>query len=120
MGFNRIEFTREAELIEEADLRKQPILDLILAALIQPSFLNSGEDVPHLHNHDLVKLANGRIPESVVLRMIELYETEFDISRSGLVSLRAKGVSDQVIEAMLVKTVRGVDAVVSATVDNAP
>lgn len=100
---NQIKFTREAELIEEAHIYKQPILNLILAALLQPSFLGSELNKPRLNNEDVVKLARSRLSESVVIRVIGAYESDFDTSCNGLLSLRKNGVGDRVLEAMLSK-----------------
>jgi hypothetical protein len=102
-GFDRITFTRDPELIEEAHIYKQPILNLILAALLQPSFLRPELNRPRLNNEDVVKLARGRLSESVVIRVIEVYESDFDVSGEGLTRLRRSGVGDKVIEAILSK-----------------
>ena len=101
--FDQIKFTREAELIEETHIYKRPILSLILAALLQPSFLGSELNKPRLNNDDVVKLAHSCLSENVVIRVIEVYESDFDTSRNGLLSLRESGVGDMVLEAMLSK-----------------
>ena len=101
--FDQIKFTREAELIEEIHIYKQPILNLILAALLQPSFLGSELNKPRLNNEDVMKLARSRLPESMIIRVIEIYEGDFDNSSSGLSSLREGAVGDKVIEVMLSK-----------------
>jgi len=38
-SFDQISFTRNAELIENAHIFRRPILNLILAALLETSFL---------------------------------------------------------------------------------
>ena len=101
--FNQITFTRDPELIEEAHIYKYPILDLILAALLQPSFLGSEQNRPRLHNEDVVKLAR-RLAEIVVIRIIEVCESDFDTTRNALLSLRESGVGDRLLEAMRSKT----------------
>lgn len=101
---NRITYTRGVELVEEAHIDKQPILDLILAALLRPSFLRSDQNKSRLNNEDVVKLTRSCFSETVVMRIIEVYESEFDISRGSITSLRNSGVGDNVIEAMLSKT----------------
>ena len=102
-GFNQITFTRDPELIEETHIYKQPILNLILAALLQPSFLGSELNKPQLNNEHVVKLARSCLSESVVIRVIEVYESDFDTSPDGLSRLRKSGIGDKVIEAMLSK-----------------
>jgi hypothetical protein len=105
MTFNhsQIRFPPDLELIEEAHIYKYPILDLILAALLQPSFRGSEQNRPRLNNEDVVKLARSCLSETVVIRIIEVCESDFDVSRGGLKSLRESAVGDKVIEAMLSK-----------------
>jgi hypothetical protein len=104
-SFNQITFTRDPELIEEAHIYKYPILDLILAALLQPSFFGSEQNRPRLHNEDAAKLARS-LSETVVIRIIEICESDFDISPGGLASLRNSRVGENVIEVMLSKASR--------------
>jgi|SRR5271169_3468153 len=103
-SFDQIEFSRDAELIEEEHIYKQPILNVILSALLQSSFLGSERNRPRLHNEDIVKLAAHRLPERVVIRVIELYESDFDTSGTALSNLQECGIGNTVIEAMLSKT----------------
>jgi hypothetical protein len=98
---NQIDLTRDYELIEEAHVYKQPILNLILAALLQSSFLGSEQNQPRLNNDDVVTLESSCLPESVIVRVIEVYKGDFDTSRAGLLSLRKRGVGDRVIETMV-------------------
>jgi hypothetical protein len=102
-SFNKIIFTRDPELIEEAHIYKYPILDLILAALLQPSFFGSEQNRPRLHNEDVAKLARSCLSETVVIRIIEVCESDFDISPGGLASLRNSRVGENIIEVMLSK-----------------
>jgi len=90
---DQIKFTREAALLEEEHFHKQPILDVILAALLGPSFLGPQQNRPRLHNEDIVKLyiAGGYLPESLVVRAIELYGSDFDLSSIALLNLRENG-----------------------------
>jgi len=106
-SFDQINFTRNAELIENTHIYSRPILNLILAALLETSFLSSEHDAPLLNNGHVVKLARGRIPEDVIVRVIDLYESNFDMSRSGLATLRSKGIRDYVVRAMLSKQMQG-------------
>jgi len=105
-SLEQIKFDREVELIEDLHIYRQPILDLILAAVLRPSFLRSEQNRQRLQNDDVAKLAAGRIPESVTIRVIELYESDFDTSQSALLTLCESGIGIDVIEAMLSKKVK--------------
>ena len=98
--FDRIKFTRKVALIEEQHLRRQPILDVILSALLKVSFLGPERDKPRLNNEDTAKLA-VRLPESVVVRVVELYQNDFDMSQAALLNLRNSGIGNGVVDAML-------------------
>ncbi len=102
-GFDQIHFTSTAELIEESHIYKLPVVSLIVAALLDNSFLSSEQHRVRLTNAHVVRLANSCLSDSVIVRVIGVYETEFDTSDRGLLALKRKGVSDQVIAAMLSK-----------------
>jgi len=68
-SLEQIKFDREVELIEDLHIYRQPILDLILAAALRPSFLRSEQTRQRLQNDDVAKLTAGRIPESVIIRV---------------------------------------------------
>jgi hypothetical protein len=97
---DQIKFTRSAELIEDEHIYKRPIVDLFLAALLRPSFLESDRNRQRIDNEDLVKLTVAGLPASVIVRAIELYGGDFDISRSALLNLDQRGIGAKVIEAM--------------------
>jgi len=101
--FERIKFIRQDALIEDEHLYRQPILDVMLAALLEPSFLGPEHGRPRLHNDDIVKLACGRLPESVLVRVVELYRADFDMSQTALLNLRQSCIGNRVIDAMLSK-----------------
>jgi hypothetical protein len=101
--FGQIHFTSTAELIEESHIYKLPVVSLIVAALLDNSFLSSEQRRVRLTNAHVVRLANSCLSDSVVVRVIGVYDTEFDTSDRGLQALKRKGVSDQVIAAMLSK-----------------
>jgi hypothetical protein len=101
--FDLINFTRNAELIEDAHLYRPPILNLILTALLESSFLKSEQCSPRITNQDVMKLVRGRLSENLVIHVIQVYESDFDISSNGLLSLRKSGIGDSVIAAMLLK-----------------
>jgi hypothetical protein len=89
----------ESELLEDEHIYKQPILDLILAALLRPSFLRSEHNNPTLTNEDVITLVHS-VSESVVVRVIHAYHGSFDTSTAELAHLRNRGVGDEAIEAM--------------------
>ncbi len=101
--FGQIHFTSTAELIEESHIYKLPVVSLIVAALLDNSFLSSEQRRVRLTNAHVVRLANSCLSDSVIVRVIGVYDTEFDTSDRGLLALKRKGVSDQVIAAMLSK-----------------
>src|SRR5271166_509557 len=101
-SLNRVRVTTDCELIEDAHIYKQPIVKLILAALLHPAPLTSEQNKPLINNDDVLKLA-CRLSESVIVRIIEACETDFDTTRSGLLRLRRAGIGDRVIEMMLLK-----------------
>src|SRR5215831_13582603 len=102
-SLDQLKFTHEAALLEEEHLYKQPILDIILAALLGPSFLGGAQNTPRLSNEDIAKLGGGYLPESLVVRAIELYGSDLDTSSTALLNLRENGVGNTSIEAMLSK-----------------
>ena len=106
-AFDQINFIRNAELIEDAHLYRRPILNLILTALLESSFLESDLESeqysPLVSNQDIVKLVRSRLSESLVIHVIQVYESDFDTSSNGLLSLRKSGIGDSVIAAMLLK-----------------
>jgi len=112
---NRMKVRTDSELIEEAHIYKQPILNLILAALLDSSFLGSEQNKPPLNNDDVMRLAACRLSESVIVRVIEVCESDFDTTRTGLLSLRKNGIGDRVIETMLSKNFKATASAVSAT-----
>jgi hypothetical protein len=112
---NQIEVSRDYELIEEAHIYKRPILNLILAALLQSPFLGSEQNNPRLNNDDAVTLASSCLPESVIVRVIEVYEDDFDTSHAALSSLRKRCVGEKIIGTMLSKRFRANATALTAT-----
>jgi len=100
-GFKKIPRHQDTELIEEEQLYKRPILDMILGAILQSSFLESERHRPRLHNEDIVKLIKASLPSRIVIRMIELYESEFDTSDRALLILQRCGIGKTIVEAIL-------------------
>jgi hypothetical protein len=104
--FDQINFTSATELIEERHIYKLPVVGLILSALLDNSFLSSDHSKPRLTNNHVVQLACSPLSESVVVRVIEVYDSDFDTSVCSLLTLKRSGVSDKVIAAMLSKELK--------------
>ena len=106
-AFDQINFITNADLIEDAHLYRRPILNLILTALLESSFLESDLESEQygalVSNQDIVKLVRSRLSESLVIHVIQVYESDFNTSSNGLLSLRKSGIGDSVIAAMLLK-----------------
>ncbi len=55
-----------------------------------------------LTNQDVIQLVKGGLAESVILNAIANQPTQFDISAQALIALKAAGVSDKIIQQMLI------------------
>jgi hypothetical protein len=113
-GFAQINFASTAELIEDNHIYKLPVVSVILAALLDNSFLGWERGNARLTNNHVVKLVGSPLSESVVVRVIGAYSSEFDTSHRSLLTLKRKGVSDKVIAAMLSKATKATASAVSA------
>ena len=82
-------------------VRSVAILTLILFAALCATAL--AQDVPEsaLTNTGVVKMVKAGLPESVVIRVIQMSRTSFDTSPNGLVDLRKHGASENVLNAVL-------------------
>jgi hypothetical protein len=100
---NRASFIRQHELIHDSDIHKQWAMNLILAALVDRSFLASTGNKPSLTNDDVATLVAGRIADATIVRMIEYYKGEYEVSARGVLDLRRRDVGEKVIEAMVLK-----------------
>ena len=62
-----------------------------------------GQSAPDsaLTNAGVAKMVKAGLPESVILREIEMSRTNFDTSPAGLVELRKHGASENVLNAVL-------------------
>ena len=101
--FDTFTFAIHSDLIEDAHIYQQSILDLILAAVLNPSFLSSEVNKPRLNNKDLVKLARHRLSDDLLIRVIEGYDNDFELSTTSLLTFRKSGLGERVIEALLCK-----------------
>ncbi len=78
---------------------------LLLSLLFLPllSFSSVAQEAPQsaLTNSGVVKMVKAGLPESVILREIQMSRTNFDTSPNGLVDLRKHGASEAVLHAVL-------------------
>jgi hypothetical protein len=105
-AFHQFELVSAPDTIDDADLYKRPIVDLLLAALVRPSFLACERTRPRLNNDDILKLRARFLSPRVIVRIIEVSDSDFDTSARSLVNLRSCGVSGSIVEAMLRKQCR--------------
>jgi hypothetical protein len=61
---------------------------------------------PSLTNADIVKMVKGGLQESTILNVIAATDCDFDVSVDGLLALKAAGVGDRVMDAMLAAAAR--------------
>ena len=94
---------RNHDLVHDSDIRKEWAMNLILAALVDPSFAGSAGNKPRLTNDDIAVLAADRVSDNIIVRIIEFYEGEYEVSAQSLLHLCRDGVGEKVIEAMLLK-----------------
>lgn len=62
-----------------------------------------GQDAPQsaLSNAGVIKMVKAGLPESIILREIQMSRTNFDTSPNGLIDLRKHGASEAVLHAVL-------------------
>jgi len=96
-------WSRDTEMVSDQALYEKWATDLILAALVDGSFLASGSNAPSLTNDSLARLAAGCVSEGLILRIIDVYHGDYEISCADLAALRNYGLGDRVIEAIVWK-----------------
>lgn len=72
----------------------------ILLAVVTPSLAQAPANAP-LTNADIVKMVKAGIPESVILRKVQMSESNFATSPNALIELKRQHVPDDVMAAML-------------------
>ena len=72
----------------------------VLAVLAIPTLAQNPAAV-RLTNSDVVKMVNAGIPESVIVREIQISETNFNIAPDALIDLKHKHVPDSVLGAIV-------------------
>jgi hypothetical protein len=76
---------------------------LLLVVLIIGSIAGMAQTVPDsaLTNAGIGKMVKSGLPESIIIREIQLSRTSFDTSPAGLIDLRKHGASENVLNAVL-------------------
>jgi hypothetical protein len=74
---------------------------LLVSALIATSTVVAQQNGKPLTNQDVISMVKSALPDSVILSAIKANDTDFDISSTGLISLKKAAVSSKVMEAML-------------------
>jgi hypothetical protein len=77
------------------------LLSLLLLPLLSLSSMAQEAPESTLTNAGVVKMVKAGLPESVILREIQMSRTNFDTSPNGLVELRKHGASEGVLHAVL-------------------
>jgi len=96
---------KRPEVVTEEDLTDKPlILLLLLASILQTPITYSPESRPKLANQDVVALVNHGLPDRLILRAIDATDNEFDLCPYGLRDLKEANISDEMIDAMLRKS----------------
>ncbi len=78
---------RNHDLVHDSDIHKEWAMNLILAALVDPSFAGSAGNKPRLTNDDIAVLAADRVSDNIIVRIIEFYEGEYEVSAQSLLHL---------------------------------
>lgn len=80
-----------------------PLVLLLFGFLVIAPVPGAGQKAPDgvLTNAGVAKMVKAGLPESVILREIEMSRTNFDTSPAGLVDLRKHGASESVLHAVL-------------------
>src|ERR1700760_931190 len=77
------------------------LLSLFVLPLLSFSMAAQEAQQSALNNAGVVKMVKAGLPESVILREIQMSRTNFDTSPNGLVDLRKHGASEAVLNAVL-------------------
>jgi hypothetical protein len=96
-------FGTEVSRREAAHVRGVRLIQLIvlLAFLLALPLLAQAPTDNVLTNADIVKMVKGGLPESIILREIQLSRTEFSTSPTALIELKKQGVSEGILGAVL-------------------
>lgn len=87
----------------------------LIAILLLMSGLSLAQSGKPLTNDDVVQMVKGGFDESTTIAAIEAADTNFDTSVQALMALKAAGVSEKTISAMLAATKKKSEAAKAAT-----
>jgi len=76
-------------------------ISLLLLPLLAITLVAQDTPQSALTNGGIIKMVKAGLPESVILREIQMSRTNFDTSPNGLVDLRKHGASEAVLHAVL-------------------
>jgi hypothetical protein len=96
---------RNNDLVHDSDIHKKWAMNLILGALVHPSFVTPERNQPPLTNEDIATLVRDRVSDVIIVEIIVSYEGEYEVSDQSILDLRRNSVSGMIIEAMIVKKV---------------
>ena len=83
-----------------ARLTRIALLVITLAALTVASLAQNSTSI-RLNNADVVKMVRAGIPENVIVREIQVSETNFNIAPDALIGLKHQNVPDGVLSAIV-------------------
>ena len=73
----------------------------LISVLLVFSLPAHGQDPKPLKNAEVIEMTKADLSDAIVIAKIKNSKCDFDTSPAGLVELKAKGVSDEVVEAMI-------------------
>jgi hypothetical protein len=86
-------------------MRKQVFLVLsAVLFLVSCSFAQEKAEKKALQNADIVRMVQDHFDDETLIKLIEVSDTDFDISGDSLIAMKDKGVSPPVLRAMLQAT----------------
>jgi len=77
------------------------VLTVLVLAGCSAMFTEEEEVYRGLYVEDVVAMSRAGVPPGIIIRKIEVSGSRFSLDKEGLISLRRKGVSDEVVEAMM-------------------
>jgi len=89
-------------------MRKTSLLAL-LAAVLLTSALNAQEEKKEkkvLRNADILMMVDNHFDDETLIKLIEISDTDFDVSGNALIAMKDLGISSDVLRAMLQATQR--------------
>lgn len=76
---------------------------LIVLLMILPFFANSQNSNEKIDNSTIIKLTKSKLPESIIIKKINMSNSSFNISADEIIKLKENNVSDEVINKMIEK-----------------